>query len=213
MAIRNRRKSENTNQENIVSPDNTTPTFEEPATPVETVEPNFEAVNDPGTQENPDFDVDTPEAEDVVAEPVAEGTADAPKAKEKKESTRPPVPEGKVSPVQFAKILSAHKTAKARETDPEAAEITVAPQVVYSYIKNNGPESKNPFPAEKAEGRAAVVDADKALEWWDAKDQRVAASKAAAAEKAAKKTEKANAKPAETVTAAEEPQAELVEAE
>jgi hypothetical protein len=208
MAIRNRRKSEPTNQENTVN-ENQTPDFSEPAIEPEPVDG---PVTEP-TNPNSDFDVDTPEAEDVVAEPVAEGTAEAPKAKEKKEPSRPPVPEGKVSPVQFAKILSEHKTKKARETDPEAAEITIAPQVVYSYIKNNGEGSKNPFPAEKSEGRAAVVDADAALAWWEAKDARVAASKASAAEKAKAKADKAAAKPAETVTAAEESQPELVEAE
>src|SRR3954465_9987265 len=129
------------------------------------------------TETTPDFidtdvDVDAPEivasdAEDTVTEtPTGEKTEKA-----KKESTRPPVPEGKVSPVQFAKILSEHlqkdhETLGVRLTEGKS----VAPQVVYSYIKNNGPESKNPFPATKAEGRAAVVDADAALEWWDAKD-------------------------------------------
>jgi hypothetical protein len=199
---------ENINEENTV----TQPQFEEPsfadAAPTEEHPDVVDAEN-----QNTDFDVDTPEAEDVVAEPVAEGTSAAPKAKEKKESTRPPVPEGKVSPVAFAKILSEHKTKQAREKDPEAAEVTIAPQVVYSYIKNNGEGSKNPFPATKSEGRAAVVDADAAIAWWDAKDARVAESKKAAAEKAAKKAEKATAKPAEGVTAVEEPQAELVEAE
>jgi hypothetical protein len=166
--------------------------------------------------ETPDFtdvDVDAPApaAEDTVAVPV-EGETKT-ETKETK-STRPAVPEGKVSPVQFAKILSEHKTKQAREQDPNAAEVVVAPQVVYSYIKNNGPQSKNPFPAEPAEGRAAVVDAQAAIAWWDAKDARVAATKQAAAEKAAKKAEKAkggeggNATPAETT-----PAPELVEAE
>jgi hypothetical protein len=137
-------------------------------------EPNFE-----------DVDVDAPvaiETEDTVAETPAKEE----KAKEPKAPARPPVPEGKVSPVHFAKILSKHLT----ERDGE--ERTVAPQVVYSYIKNNGPESKNPFPAEKAEGRAAVVDAEAGLKWWDDKDARVKASKASKAEKDAKKAEKAD---------------------
>jgi len=151
------------------------------------------------TEEIPNFDVDVDapaavETEDSVAETPA--TTDTKAEKAPKEPSRPPVPEGKVSPVAFAKLLSAHLTAKARETDPEAAEKTVAPQVVYSYIKNNGPDSKNPFPAEKAEGRAAVVDADAALAWWDAKDARVAASKASKAEKDAAKAAKASEKPA-----------------
>jgi len=168
-------------------------------------EPNFDA---PEFDET-DVDVDAPEvtdAEDVVAtQPeAAEGEK---QAKEKKEPTRPPVPEGKVSPVAFAKLLTEHLRAKGKLE----ADKSVAPQVVYSYIKNNGEGSKNPFPATKSEGRAAVVDADAAIAWWDAKDERVAASKAAAAEKATKKAEKA-AKPTDApAEVAEAP--ELVEAE
>jgi|SRR5688500_2806088 len=196
MGIR-RAKNTTPNEENIVTTE-TEPTFQEP---------DFAAPAEPEAPEN--FDVDAPTAEDTVAEaPVA--TEGEKPAKEKKESTRPPVPEGKVSPVAFAKILSEHKTAQAREKDPEAAAVVVAPQVVYSYIKNNGPESKNPFPATKAEGRAAVVDPEAALAWWDAKDARVAATKASAAEKAKAKADKA--KGGETVTELPE-QPAVVEAE
>jgi hypothetical protein len=157
------------------------------------------------TEPNFDVDVDAPE----VVENAAEDTVDAPAtadkpAKEKKESTRPPVPEGKVSPVAFAKILTKHLQDAGKLPEDKA----VAPQVVYSYIKNNGADSKNPFPAEKAEGRAAVVDAEAGLKWWDDKDARVAAGKAAKAEKATKAAEKATATPTETA-----PVAEVVEAE
>jgi hypothetical protein len=170
----------------------------------ETTEPDFA-----------DVDVDAPIA---APEPTAEDTVTAPTSGEtaptekpaKKESTRPPVPEGKVSPVAFAKLLSEHLTAKAKEKDANAADVNVAPQVVYSYIKNNGPESKNPFPAEKAEGRAAVVDPQAGLDWWDAKDARVAAQKSAAADKAAKKAAGKTETPATTETT---PVAEVVEAE
>src|SRR5690349_21581608 len=70
----------------------------------ETTEPTFE-----------DFDVDAPTvaAEDTVETPESPSNTEKP-AKEKKESTRPPVPEGKVSPVAFAKLLSEHKTKQAR---------------------------------------------------------------------------------------------------
>jgi hypothetical protein len=197
--------NETTTEENTV----TTPNFDEPATEVEQVNDGDIA----GT-ENTDFDVDAPEAEDVVA-PVAEGTAAAPTTKAKTESTRPPVPEGKVSPVAFAKILTTHLRKEHETLGVRLAEDkAVAPQVVYSYIKNNAEGSKNPFPATKSEGRAAVVDADAALEWWDAKDIRVKGQKT---EKAAKDAAKA-AKAADTKALAEgvaptEPQAELVEAE
>jgi hypothetical protein len=171
---------------------------------VNTDTPNFDTTTAP--EAPADFDVDAPvvATEDTVEAAPTEGEKPA---KEKKESTRPPVPEGKVSPVQFAKILTEHL----REQGRLDADKAVAPQVVYSYIKNNGPESKNPFPATKAEGRAAVVDADEAIKWWDAKDERVQASKTAAAEKAAKKAEKATAAP-ETPTEVTEAPA-LVEAE
>jgi len=187
------------------------PTVEEYTVNTETVEPTFDAPEaaDQDLAFDQDVDVDAPavaDAEDSVAttQPVE------PAKTETKAPARPPVPEGKVSPVAFAKLLSAHLTAKARETDSEAAEITVAPQVVYSYIKNNGPTSKNPFPSEPAEGRAAVVDAEKAIAWWEAKDARVKASKVAAKEKADKKAAKATETTPEAVA---EGQPELVEAE
>jgi len=167
------------------------------------------------TTELPDFDVDVDapqgDAEDTIATQPEAVEGEKP-AKEKKESTRPPVPEGKVSPVAFAKLLSKHLTEKAQAADPNAEAIEVKPQVVYSYIKNNGEGSKNPFPATKSEGRAAVVDADAAIAWWDAKDARVAASKQAQADKAAKKAEKAT-QTGETVAAPATDAPELVEAE
>jgi hypothetical protein len=153
------------------------------------------------TQETPDFDVDvdapevTQNAEDTVDVPAE--TAEKAKAEKKKESTRPPVPEGKVSPVAFAKILSEHlrKPHDTLGTRLEEGK-SVAPQVVYSYIKNNGADSKNPFPTEKAEGRAAVVDAEAGLKWWDEKDLRVKASKDGKAQKAAEKAAKTTETPA-----------------
>jgi hypothetical protein len=205
MAIRKSRSTkatpETSEQENITV-SNDTPNFDEPTTTNDIV------------VEDPNFDVDAPEAEDVVAEPVAEGTADTPKAKEKKESTRPPVPEGKVSPVAFAKILTEHLRKEHESLGKRLADDkSVAPQVVYSYIKNNAEGSKNPFPATKAEGRAAVVDAEAGLAWWDAKDVRVAEGKKAKAEKDAAKAAKAANKPAEGVTEAEAPTVALEEAE
>ena len=169
------------------------------------------------TVNEPDFDVDVDapaaiETEDTVEAPAE--NAEKP-TKEKKESTRPAVPEGKVSPVAFAKILTEHLRKEHETLGVRLQEgQSVAPQVVYSYIKNNGPESKNPFPATKAEGRAAVVDPQAGLEWWDAKDLRVKAQKSAKAEKDAKKAEKAAAKPAEGETGqAPTETASIVEAE
>jgi hypothetical protein len=186
-------------QENTVN----APEFTEPVATDET--PNFNDV---------DVDVDAPQeappaSEDTVAvadNTVAEG--DKP-AKAAKESTRPPVPEGKVSPVHFAKLLTAHLIKEGRLEEGKS----VAPQVVYSYIKNNGPESKNPFPFDKSEGRAAVIEPSAGIAWWDAKDERVKASKAAAAEKATKKAEKTKTGGTEGAPAEVAEQPPVVEAE
>ena len=156
-------------------------------------EDDFDVVEDPNNpgveleQTNDgDLDVDAPDA-DEAEDTVEEGTAAAPTdkpAKAKKESTRPPVPEGFVSPVAFAKILTDHK----RANGTLAADKVIAPQVVYSYIKNNPADGKYPFPARTdVPGRALVLVASEGLEWWDAKDARVKAQKTAKAEKDAKK--------------------------
>jgi hypothetical protein len=131
-----------------------------------------------------DLDVDAPDdAEDTVEEGTATTPTDKP-AKAKKESTRPPVPEGFISPVTFAKILTEHKRANGTLDGDKV----IAPQVVYSYIKNNPADGKYPFPARTdVPGRALVLKADEGLAWWDEKDARVKAQKTAKAEKDAKK--------------------------
>jgi hypothetical protein len=157
----------------------------------DTYEPQFsdaEALEDPdnpGVEDDADVDVDAPEA---AEDSVEEGTAEAPKAEKKKKSTRAPVPEGFISPVAFAKVLTEHL----KQDHPELgvrleADKEIRPQVVYSYIKNNPSGGKYPFPTHAAEGRAFVIKADEGLQWWDEKDLRVRASKAAKAEKEAKK--------------------------
>ena len=165
-----------------------------------------------------DVDVDTALGEDEVDTiPADGGTAEAPAdkgAKTKKESTRPPVPEGKVSPVAFAKILTDHL----RQDHPELgvrlpADKEVRPQVVYSYIKNNPAGSKNPFPTHEAPGRAVVLDPQEALNWWDEKDRRVTKGKQERAAKAAAKAEKDAAKDTTTEAEATEPASAVVEAE
>lgn len=146
--------------------------------------------------EDLDLDVDT--ASDDVEDTV-EATDDkpekAPKApKEKKGPARPPVPEGKVTPVQFAKILTEHLEAKGASNKAgliTAASNPVPPQMVYSYIRNNS-SGKNPLPVYSEGGRENLLIVEEALGWWDAKDERITASKAAKAEKASKKAEKAS---------------------
>jgi hypothetical protein len=143
-----------------------------------------------------DLDVDAPdadEAEDTVAEGTEAAPTDKPAAKAKKESTRPPVPEGLVSPVQFAKLLTEHKIKNGTLEEGKV----IAPQVVYSYIKNNmGEGAKYPFPARTdVPGRALVLDPAEGLAWWDAKDARVKAQKTAKAQKDAAKANAAQTSP------------------
>lgn len=162
-----------------------------------------------------DLDVDSgSDDDDEVEEVTAVTPTGKPVKSASKESSRPPVPEGFISPVAAAKKLGEHLTAKARETDPNAPEVEVRPQVVYSYIKNSQ-GGKNPIPTYEEGGRSKLLKLDEFLAWWDEKDARVAASKANAAAKAAKKAEKAKAAPAAEATEAEgsEPEGELVEAE
>ena len=130
------------------------------------------------------------------------------KVKAKKEPARGELPEGYVTPVGLAKILTEAKLHIGRDGEP--AEIR--PQMVYSYIKNAPKE--HPFPMETVTDSLGkerqVVKPEAGLEWWKAKNERSAARKASAAEKATKKAEKASAKEAEGDDVAE---AEVVEAE
>jgi hypothetical protein len=149
---------------------------------------------------------------DVPAEPTDEvDTAeDTPTAKETKPS-RPEVPTGYITPVAFAKLL----TARLREQGKLDADGEVKPQVVYATLKN---ASKNhPFPKyDGINGRNNLIKLDEngepaeAFEWWDAKDQRAAERKANAAAKATKKSAKAKAEP---VQEAEQSDEDVVEAE
>jgi hypothetical protein len=182
-----------------------------------------EQINDVDTN---DYDADTDFAgapeddeQDVVpADATPQAKGDKP-AKEKKESTRPPVPEGYISPVDFAKRLTEHL----RKDHPElgvrlAGDKVIAPQVVYSYIKNNPSEGKFPFPQYKGEdvgapGRAVVVKETEGLEWWDTKDLRVKNQKAAKAQKEADKAAKAQTSPQAAAETGEVSTGQVVEAE
>jgi hypothetical protein len=157
---------------------------------VETPEDDLELeVND-----DRNLDVDTPsddETEDTTGAP-ADGAAKPAKA------TRPKAPEGFVKPVEFAKLLSDHLHSQGRL----AADKSVAPQVVYSYIKNNSGEgARNPFPVHQVEGDTYpwYIVPQEGLDWWDAKNNRVTASKEQRAAKAAAKAAKPAAGEAEPV--------------
>jgi len=123
---------------------------------------------------------------------VVEATEDKPA----KAPARPPVPEGFVSPVEFAKQLSL-KLGK-----------EIKPQMIYSYIKNAN--KKDPFPASDQGERKNCIVVEEGFAWWDRKDARVAEQKKNAAEKAAAKEARAAEKAAGATEAeATEPATEV----
>lgn len=144
-----------------------------------------------------------------ASETVAEGTEAAEKpAKVKKEPVRGELPEGYVTNVGLAKILSE----RGLHTNKSGEVVEVKPQMVYSYEKNAG--ESDPFPTEIVtdslgkERRAVQIEAGVA--WWVRKNERAAERKANAGVKAAEKAAKAAAKaeadaaePTEAVTEAE----------
>lgn len=83
---------------------------------------------------------------------MADNTATETK-EETKESKKAPLPKGFVTPVQFAKALSEKENREVR------------PQIIYGYIKNNGPESKNPFPSDRNSDGAFMVNEQEGYKW------------------------------------------------
>jgi len=132
------------------------------------------------------LDVDVPTDDESDELPADQAVASDGSAAKTASTPRTKAPEGYVKPVEFARLLSAHLGK------------TVPPQVVYSYVKNNSGESaKNPFPTHEVDGYAWYIKPEEGLKWWDDKNARVTASKAATAAKAAAKAAKAEAAPAE----------------
>jgi hypothetical protein len=172
-------------------------------------------------EEPDDLDVDVDmDAEDTVEDtaPAAPGTTKTEKAeKAEKKPARPPVAEGYVSPVAFAKILTEHLAAKGAENKKGkiGPDNPITSQMVYSYIKNNA-GSKNPFPLEndpaKTGGRVGVVKPEDGLKWWDDLRARVLERQANAKAKADKAAAKAEADKAKAETP-QAPEAPVVEAE
>jgi flagellin-like hook-associated protein FlgL len=154
---------------------------------------------EPTNAEAEDLDVDTP-SEDAPEDTATGETVGETKtaAKKASASTKPPVPEGYTTPVQFAKMLTDYLHEKKDSNDQPLLdpEKTVAPQVVYSYIKNSQ-GGKNPFPTYEVGGRQWLLKLDdekqpaEGYKWWMDKIERVAASKQNATTKAAKKAAKA----------------------
>jgi hypothetical protein len=152
-------------------------------------------------------EVETVETEEVAVE-ATESAEEKPK-KEKKGPARGDLPEGYVTPVQLAKEL----TDKKMHTNRQGEVAEVAPQMVYSYIKNASKE--DPFPIETITDSIGkerqVVKLEAGLAWWERKNARAAERKANAAEKAQKKAERAAAK--ENEAEAEVEETDAVEAE
>jgi hypothetical protein len=204
MALRGKSKQENVQFE-------TTHSFDEGEPQIQNNVEQFGEPNQGVDETVPvgDVDVDFGETDEVDTPATAESSDKAPKAE--KAPARPPVPEGYVTPVEFAKQLTEHleKQGASNKNGPISKTNPVPPQMVYSYIKSNGPSSKNPLPTYEEGGRSNLLKAEEALAWWDAKAERTAASKAAAAEKAARKA----AAPATETAATTSDEGEAVEAE
>ena len=132
-------------------------------------------------------EVDTPDEE--TDEP---STEPATKVKKVKASQRPAVPAGYITPVQFAKKLSARLTAELRAAGKLAAdeEIEVAPQMIYSYLNQakKAENAKHPLPSYSEGGRDNLLKEEEAMQWWDDKEARKAARATTAGGKKKTKT-------------------------
>jgi hypothetical protein len=132
-----------------------------------------------------------PRKSDVAETEEAPATEEK-QPKAKKEPKRGDLPEGYVTPVGLAAILTERKL----HTNRDGEIVEVKPQMVYSYIKNASKE--DPFPIETVKdsigAERQAVKVDEGVAWWTRKNERVAARKANAAEKAAKKEANAKAK-------------------
>jgi hypothetical protein len=164
-----------------------------------------------GDIETPEFeeDVETVEASDedvevVPAEPTT-GTVQA----QTKAPARPVVPEGFITPVQFAKELTDRERKAGRIAEGEV----IAPQVIYSYVnqgKKAGADPVKTLRSYSEGGRENLLKREEAFAYWDAKAQRVqdrkdakAAKEKAAAEKAAAAAKQPAPAPVEAEAASE----------
>jgi hypothetical protein len=196
-------------------------------------------VNDgdiPGTGEEL-AEVDTPpETQDDELDEVpvkASASEGAQPTKTQKVSANPRVeaPEGYIKPVAFARVLTQHLQERGASNVHGPIDVKdnpIPPQQVYSMVNQaQKPSTKNPIPlysqahdgkvykfGESPEGVGLsipfMLKQDEALAWWDAKDSRVAASRASAAAKKEAAAKKAAEKPE---AKAEEPSGPVEEAE
>jgi hypothetical protein len=180
-------------------------------------------------------DVDVPELEDddetetvVTAdqEKAGQGQADPSKAASKPKNPRWAPPEGFLTPVGFAKIVTERKLHTPRGAS-EPGE--VSSQMVYSYAKNapktdkfpltffdatsgeavassreDGPGETFDFPVAKERGLKQAVKVEDGIAWWERKNARVKERTANAATKAANKTEKGSKASSEPTVEAED---------
>lgn len=146
-------------------------------------------------------EVDVPEAAEDEVVQVENVEAEKP-VKEKKEPARGKLADGYVTPVGLAHALSQPKDGNAENDDPSNWHYTkgtdgshaVAPQMVYSYIKNASQD--NPYPGATVtdslgKSRDNVVKLEDGIAWWDRKSQKAAERRQNAAEKAKAKAERA----------------------
>jgi hypothetical protein len=165
--------------------------------------------------ETVDQDVDVDVTSDAEEEVTVEATtpAEKPAPKAKKEPKRGDLPENYITPVGLARVITERKLHTNR--DGEIAEL--APQMVYSYIKNAPKNDQFPFAKTTLEDGTEVdgikdsvgalrpaAKLDEALAWWERKKARAGARKANAAEKASKKETKATEAPSESAVAEDE---------
>jgi hypothetical protein len=166
-----------------------------------------------------DPEVDVPTGPTTEAEVAAAAPAEAAPAKGK----RAKLPAGWGTPIEFAHALTARLQGEGTLKEGEVFK----PQVVYSYIKNQG--KANPFPVYYVTEDGMVKETDddttrpalkldengnfaEAMTWWDDKESRKVASAANKAAKADKKSA-TPAAPAPAANAQDEFAGDVVEAE
>jgi hypothetical protein len=154
-------------------------------------------------------EVETVDTEVEEVTPTAETTGEEKPAKEKAPK-RGDLPEGFVTPVGFAKIL----TEKKLHRDKDGNVVEVKPQMVYSYLKNSPKDDKLETTTVKDSNgiERKVLKTEDALAWWERKNERVAGKKANAAAKAEAKAKRASEK-TEAGESEGESTAEVTEAE
>jgi hypothetical protein len=138
-------------------------------------------------------DVETvAETEETPVTP--ESTEENKEPKPKKEPARGQLPEGYVTPIGLAKVL----TERGLHTNRAGEQAEVRPQMVYSYMRNAPKDDQ--FPTETVEDslgkQRQAVKLEAGVEWWERKNARVATRKQNAQEKADKKAQRAAEKAA-----------------